>query len=175
MSRVGETLTVRTTSGSFGIQPWQRRHRVAVLPGAELVRLVRSVDERVRLQVERRVRVAVVVVDRPQRELAEAAVDQSRRQRVVVWMSTRCPSPPRLPVTGSWSRRALRLDDQLTDQAVAPAVDPVDVVVPEDVVEHDVGVPPLLDELGAGELARGVVGAEPRSQRHRPGASRRPT
>ena len=53
--------------------------------------------------------------------------------------------------------RVARLDDEHSDAAVAPSVDAVDVVVPEDVVQQRVGVPPVADELDAGALAGGVI------------------
>ena len=60
---------------------------------------------------------------------------------------------------------AVRLDDELAHQAVAPVVDAVDVVVEEDVVELDVRVPAVLDELGAGPLAGRVGVGEWRVER----------
>ena len=45
------------------------------------------------------------------------------------------------------------------------------MVVPEDVVQHDVGVPPVLDELDAGELAGRVVVSQRLGQRDRLGAA----
>jgi hypothetical protein len=67
--------------------------------------------------------------------------------------------------------RTLGLDDQHSDAAVAPAVDAVDVIVPKDVVEHHVGIPPVLDELRAGPFARGVIGLQSVSQSYGLGRS----
>ena len=71
-------------------------------------------------------------------------------------MSTIVPESTSAPVCGIVVGGALRLDDQLADEAVAPVVDAVDVRVEEDVVELDVRVPAVLDELHAGVLTRRV-------------------
>ena len=113
------------------------------------------VREWFRPEVERAVR-RRVLVDRPQHELAEAAVDKPRSKRIGgVDVDERAGvdrrSGDRVMVGG-----ALGLDDELSDQAVAPVVDAVHVVVPEDVVQDDVREPGLLDELGADPLVRSV-------------------
>ena len=129
--------------------------------------LRQAVGPRRRAQVQRRVRDRVVV-DRPQRHLAEGTgeragggacrrPDVDDRARVDL-----------LAGLGVVERGAVRLDDELADEALAPAVDPVHVVVPEDVVQLHVGIPAVLDELGAGALAGGVVVAQRLGQRERP-------
>ena len=160
-----------------GVGLRQRRERVAVGIRAEEQRGVAVVREPVGpwlcTEVERGVDHGIVV-DLPQRHLAEAAVDEAGgelRPRVVgvligVDVHDRAGvdlgSRLRIVVGG-----ALRLDDQLADEAVAPVVDAVDVRVEEDVVELDVRVPAVLDELHAGVLTRGVRVLERLGQRDR--------
>ena len=131
-----------------GIGQRQRRERVAVGVRAEEQRGIAVLREPVGpwlgAQVERRVG-RRVLVDRPQRHLAEAAVDQAGgelRPRVVgilvgvdVHDRAGVDHGSRLGIVVG---RAPRLDDQLADEAVAPVVDAVDVRVEEDVVELDV-------------------------------------
>ena len=108
-----------------------------------------------------------VVVERPDHHLAEAAGDQTWCQRVlhVVDLGVRADVDNR---AGSYLcaggrvviGRVLRLDDQHADSAVAPTVDAVDVVMPEDVVEQCVRVPPVADPLDTGTFAGDVVVVE---------------
>ena len=121
-----------------GVGQRQRRERVAVRVGAEEQRRVAVLREpvgpRLGAQVQRRVGHRVLV-DRPQRHLAEAAVDEAGGElrpgslaSGLVWMSTIVPESTSAPVCGIVVGRAPGLDDQLADEAVAPVVDAVDVV-----------------------------------------------
>ena len=137
----------------------QRGLGVAVGVRGVAVGCARALGEGRGLQVDRGVVTLVVVVDRPQGQLAEAAVDVPGQQ---VLIARRGPvgndvgNRTRLDLGTVVARgvelRSGRLDDELPDQAVAPAVDAVDVVVPEDVVQLRVGVPLVLDELEAGAV-----------------------
>ena len=128
--------------------------------------LVQPGRQGVGLEVERRIRGRVVVVDGPQGELTEAAIDQPRGERR---RGADVHERPGVDLVAGYRivvGRASRFDDELTDQAVTPAVDPVHMVVPEDVVEGGVGIPAVLDELGAGELTGRVVLLEPLDEGH---------
>ena len=143
-----------------GVRPGDRRVRIAVA--------IRAVEQR-------RVRVRP-----PRRSESGSALRLSVLSVVGFWSIVHNTNSRKLPLTspgasglvgvdvderarvdlGARDRvvvgGALRLDDELADQAVAPVVDAVDVVVPEDVVEHDVREPDLLDELGADPLVGGM-------------------
>ena len=90
-------------------------------------------------------------------------------------MSTTVPEATSAPVVGSWYVELRRLDDQHADPAMAPTVDAVDVVVPEDVVEQRIGVPAIADELDARALSDGVVVRQRAVEHDRLRRRRRPT
>ena len=149
----------------------QRGDRIPPLVRAEakggIVRHGRAIRPGLRLQVERRVGERVVV-EGPDHELAVAAVDDSGRDlggRIRGCVGVNVDDGAGVDQVAGLRvvvGRSLRFDDELADEAVAPVVDAVDVVVPEDVVEGDVRVPALLHELHAGVLTGQVVADERR-------------
>ena len=150
-----------------GVGPQQRSARIAVLVRAEPQRRIgAAVADRCSVQVDGRVGHRVVV-ERPDHHLTEAAVDKTCSQRVdhPVDLGVRVDVDDRAgPDLGAGGRivvgGVLRLDDQHADATVTPAVDAIDVVVPEDVVEQRVRVPAITDELDARAFTSSMVGRQ---------------
>ena len=122
-----------------------------------------AIVERFGAQVDRRVRLGILV-DGPHGELTETLVHDAWDQGVGGMNIDNGAGAHLCASRGVVVRGALRLDDQLADQAMAPVVDGVHVVVPEDVVELDVGVPDVLHELGTRPLTSRVSVGEGRRE-----------